>query len=182
MPIIKFNGPNDVTGTSTYIGCVVSTRVSIDRVMSDIYADVYHAIVWDEETNSFLDITTHSAFELDSRRARIELDASPELAAKYVAHLKELQQARDSARAMQLAVERQKREKLEHDRPTLNKEMVVVRGSGPYAGLVGARGIVFWVRDGRVGLRTSDRKVGKTWADVVWTLERNVKNVVAYDG
>ena len=178
MPIIRVEGPeSNRVETVSYEGCVVAKFSTIKRVMSDIWADAFHAVVWDKTTGCWKTINTHTNFELDTRYARIIIDASPELQAKWAAHQAEEQKRRDEAvaeywrqRAVEHAVER-------HNAAVLGKEMVVVKG---HKVALGTKGIVFWVptfRDGRVGLRTSDRKVGKNWADVVWVAESNLCNV-----
>jgi hypothetical protein len=78
----------------------------------------------------------------------------------------------DIARRQKLA---NVRREAEHNRPVSGKRMIVFKGRKVP---LGTTGLVFWVRDGRVGLRTSDRKdnSGK-WADIVWVNESNLKNV-----
>jgi len=175
MPIIKYEGPeSNRVETVSYEGCVVATFTTIERVMSDIYADAYHAVVWDETSGCWKTIETHTNFELDSRRARIVIDASPELQAKYAAHQADERRRRDEAAAEYWRQRALERAKERHNAAVLGKEMVVVKGRKVAHG---TKGIVFWVRDGRVGLRTSDRKVNNNWADVVWVNESNLRNV-----
>jgi hypothetical protein len=179
MPIITIEGPkSNRVETVSYEGCVVATFVTDKRVMSDIYADAYHAVVWDAPSGCWKTIETHTAFECDSRYARIIIDASPELQAQWVAHQVAEQKQRDEARAaywhrrvLEQAMER-------HNAAVIGKEMVVAKGRKV---TIRTKGIVFWVRNGRVGLRTSDRKVNNNWADVVWVNESNLRNVQPFE-
>lgn len=165
--------------TKSYEGCVVAKFVQCNRVMSDIYADEYFAIAWNEAKGTWDTIQYSSCFELDPIRGSATVDATPEIMDRYLAKLeneKRLREEADTARREQI---RLIQAKIAHNTPTIGKEMVVAKGRKVAKG---TKGIVFWVRDGRVGLRTSDRKEGKNWADVVWVTASNLESTTPFEG
>jgi hypothetical protein len=184
MPITTWKVPHDADyrwhpreedKTTTYVGCVVATYTDVKRVMSDIYSDVYYAIVWDEAEATFKHVQYSSAFECDARRGVATVDADAGMLLRHKAKLRAEAKRRedeDLARRQKLA---NVRREAEHNRPVSGKRMIVFKGRKVP---LGTTGLVFWVRDGRIGLRTSDRKdnSGK-WADIVWVNESNLKNV-----
>ena len=182
MPITTWKVPHDAgyswrpseeDKTTTYVGCVVATYTDVKRVMSDIYADVYYAIVWDVASNSFKHVEYASAFELQSRQGTAIVDASPTLAAQWTAEKKRVADERELARAAAARTALQAHLEKMHNMPTAGKRMVVCRGRKV---AIGTSGVVFWLRDGRVGLRTSDRKDARgKWMDIVWVNASNLK-------
>jgi hypothetical protein len=153
--------------STRFEGLVLKEWVQEDRVMSDVYANCTYILVWDEEKDEPRSIRVQAHFECDPTRARIEVDATPEVVAKWEAH-----KARQSAiRRLQTArsevLRDRQRAESEHHNPVKGKVMVVKRSWKEVKR--GMEGEVFWVRGNRVGLRTSDAKNDKgNWADVIW--------------
>lgn len=130
--------------------------------MSDIYATEYYAIVWDEKEQAPVDIPFSSSFELVTECGTAEVDADEATLAAY--------RAWEAAKAE--AREKQGRERLvqrlisKHSSAALGTEVIVLKGRKVPKGTIGT---VFWLKNGRAGVRTSDRKDARgRWVDVVW--------------
>lgn len=161
-----------------YEGLVLETSYKIKRVMSDIYADIYFAVVWNPDTQAPETVETHSAFELDRRRAIVKVDATPEVRAAYKAY-REAETKRFEAQEARRALENLVQNEFKrHCEPQVGQTVVVTRGRKVKKG---TNGVIFWMKNGRAGVRTSDRKDTKgQWADVVWVNVAYLTNMAPF--
>lgn len=228
------------TGAVTYEGLVLAISTSEERIMSDVYATVTYALVWDAVAGKPTTVTLYNS-EFGGL-SEAEVDATPEVRAAYETYqAEESRKATEAARAYRNE-EAQKALLV----PCIGHTARVVRGrkvplgtegmvvwvdnveyvsrigiedaagmihytaitnaertdSAPRAGetwfdarcrrqleerlYIGARvrvlsgtakgavGILFFCRDGRVGIRYSDRKEGHKYVDVAWSDENRV--------
>jgi hypothetical protein len=163
----KIYGENGVK--VIYEGAVLEVFGEDYRVMSDIWTMATFARVWSDEKGSSVRVLVNANFELDTSEGHAEVDATPERVALYAAEVAAREEALDNRRQ----AEARSRRIQEHNRPDMGKTMVVHRGRTHK----GEIGIVFWLRDGRVGLRTSDAKSGPGWQDVIWVNAANLRNI-----
>ena len=150
------NWPIKVAGPprTEHIGRVARLWRRDKRVMSDIYADAFlAAIVADDGSETVVEYGTN--FELDMRNTSAEIDITPELQIKHEAWKAEQKRIRDEAEAARWKAAREAAEEAERNRPVRGKRMRVVRGRKVPKG---TEGVVFWVRDGRVGLDVTGKK------------------------
>ena len=172
---------NRKTGTVTHEGLVLEAGLcQCDRVMSDIYADQWYALVWDPEKGEPRKVLTASSFELSTVSCTAEVDATPEVRAAYEGRLARLEAAQKVANEARCRAAAEQHARELHDAPTDGKRMLVVRSWK--AVRRGTEGEVFWVRGNRVGLRTSDRKEDGRWADVVWCQASQLRNAEPFSG
>jgi len=73
-------------GKVLYEGAVISTYTACERVMSDIYADVAYAIVWDEDWSCVKTINYAYYFELADNNGIAVVDATDESLASAAAY------------------------------------------------------------------------------------------------
>lgn len=161
---------------TTHEGLVLGTFTQVDRVMSDIYADQYYALVWDPEAGRAKGLLIGSSFEcFCGPWGHAEVDATPEARATHEANLKAKAEA---ARAVEQA-RREAREKArleaEARRPDKGRWVRVVRGRAVPKGLEGR---CFWMGATRWGYRVGIQ-VGENEGEVVWTAAGNVEAVPA---
>lgn len=154
-----------------FIGCVVLVRTRCERIMSDVWADVTTAVVWDSEIRSFREAhVSTDGFNGHWSAAVVTVDGTPEVFEYYEAYL--------HGEAVRMRLEQYDREverqRVEAATIRTGKKVRVVRGRKIPQG---TEGIVFYQKDGRwgtqLGIRTSDRKEGRNWADAVWVAETN---------
>jgi hypothetical protein len=69
-------------GRVEYEGAVISTRIKCERVMSDIYADVGYATVWDEAVGAVKEFGYAYYFELACNNGYAVVDATEDATAK----------------------------------------------------------------------------------------------------
>lgn len=151
-----------------FAGCVVKTFVQEERVMSDVYADVGRAVVYNVEKDAFETVYVRAYFELDRGGREALVDATPEVKALYEAHL-----AVQEAEAKLNEAKRYRARSLEAMKtPMKGRTIKVVKGRKVPVGTVGT---CFYVGQGdygmRVGLKTA---AGET----LWTAASNVEAVV----
>lgn len=150
--------------------------VKVERVMSNIYLDETYCTVFNPTTGMDEDVYIGSCFEcFQGPYGHAIIDITSENAA--------LRDAAMSARAEILrkeyearcAREAEKRRVQEHDAPKIGKRMKVVRGRNVDPG---TEGVVFWLKDGRVGLDTTGNKdaTGRR-TDVAWVDAAHLVNV-----
>lgn len=121
------------------------------RAMSDVYTVATFASVWDDVLNKPKVILVNANFELDTNDGRAEVDATAETLEKFEAYTARLERQAQALRdAARLA-----REEEERNRPVVGKRMIVVKGRKVPQG---TQGVVFYVRDGRVGLDVTGKK------------------------
>jgi hypothetical protein len=149
-------------------GLVVRDRyVQVERVMSDIYSDETYSIVFNPTTGEDEKVHIGSCFELfQGPWGHAVEDLSPENVALRNAALNaraEQQRKEYEARCAREAEEARVRE---HDAPKIGKRMKVVRGRKVAPG---TEGVVFWLKDGRVGLDlTGNKDATGRRIDVAW--------------
>jgi hypothetical protein len=140
------------------------------RVMSDIYSDETFVSVIDPDTLALTEVHLGGAFECNTRSGYAIPDLAPELQARLDAKIT----ADAEAHRITEAVEAERRRLAEIDRvvkePKMGRKVKVVRGRKVKPG---TEGVVFWRRDGRVGLALSDRRDPNTGRnlDVAWVDE-----------
>lgn len=155
-----------------YEGCVVRLFSKEERIMSDVWAYVDYAIVWDATEEKFLTIVTgNSEFSGGFQAAVKKIDATSEVFEYYEAYLCGIQFRtaeghNDSAYARELEIRRT---------ITKGKTVRVNRGRKVPQG---TQGVVFWMKDDRwgtrLGIATSDRKNDRGYhADVTWVAASN---------
>lgn len=107
-------------------------------------------------------------FELDTNDGRAEVDADEATLKKFAAWTKKCED-----HAAELQAEAQRRiEETKRNTPVVGKRMVVTKGRKVK---IGTQGVVFWVRDGRVGLDVTGKKnaLGHV-VDPVWVASQNL--------
>jgi len=127
--------------------------------------------VWDSEIQSFREAhVSTDGFNGHWSSAVVTVDGTPEVFEYYEAYL------RGEFVRMTLAQFDREVEYRRVEAATIRvgKTVQVVRGRKIPQG---TRGIVFYQKEGRwgtqLGIRTSDRKEGRNWADAVWVAETN---------
>lgn len=162
----------EITESGAYInvktshqGCVVRVYTDDYRAMSDIYTTAKFADIWCTETSSvryryMFDSGLHPE-DPKHGDANVDINEGPHRAA-YAAYLEKV----EAARQRKIEDERAAAEAQLLHRPEKGKRMVVVRGRKVKPGTVG---VVFWIRDGRVGLDVTGERDTKGYVkDPVW--------------
>lgn len=159
------------------VGRVVGTVVRVERIMSDVWADVTYAVVWDGEDGFYETSVYNSEFGavgLDELGFHIlEVDAPDGIKAYYECWkaMKE-EEARVAAEKARVAREAERAAAAAKE-PRKGRKIKVVRGRKVPVGTVGE---CIWVGHGdyglRVGLKTTD-------GTVHWTAAKNVEAVAA---
>jgi len=176
MAITWTNKDGDVIKVS-HEGLVLKARkCECVRVMSDIYSDEFYAVVWDSEKGDTVDVHIGSCFELfDGPWGMAVEDATPEVKEAYLGMLIEKQRRRDE----QVSREAEEARRREWNRPRHGMRMRVVKGRKVPQG---TEGIVFWVRDGRVGLALDESRDAKgRYANVAWVDGSYLENTAPFD-
>ena len=158
----------------THEGLVlVASETRCVRVMSDIYSDETYARVWNPEKGEAEWVHINSCFELFAGpRGLAVVDATPETL-KAWDDLK-AEQKRQRQYEERLVTEHYRKQAW--DSPERGKQMRVVRGRKIPKG---TEGIVFWVREGRVGLALDDqRDLQGHYTNVVWIDGQNLENIL----
>jgi hypothetical protein len=136
--------------------------------MSDVWASVGYATVWDAAEGKFLvRVVSNSEFSGHYNSTIVTIDATPEVLELWAVA------ERGKAYAERLRAEEQAYWADFQRKATIaiGKRVRVVRGRKIP---VGTEGTVFWLRDGRIGARTSDRRDARgQWTDVAWVDARN---------
>jgi hypothetical protein len=176
---IKYFGDKRHEARVEYVGCVLSTRTKVERVMSDIYADCYYATVWDDAACKVVERMTNSAFECYMDPATAEVDATDEVKEKVKAYYEGRAYAAKIAHA-EAAIEKaalvakrkaaaekkkvevaKKRAAVEKKAPKVGDEVIVTRGNNDTP--KGTEGMVCWAgwsknhdASWRIGFDTED--------------------------
>ena len=160
MPI--FFRMADVVTHETYQGRVVAVESRIERVMSDIYADVGVAVVINDD-GSFTRIGLGAQFELNPDYQTALVDASAMECQAYSKFLADQQAARELARSEDHAMQMVKTIKI-------GSRIIVTRGRKVPKGTVG---VVLFLTNGSYGTRVGFTSEGQT--DTLWTNLSNVE-------
>jgi len=160
---------------ATYSGCVVGLRTEhCVRVMSDVWANMFYAVVWD---GSKLKDVHYGDSEFGTN-ANVEIDATPEVLDLAHAWKEERHKKNLEAEALRKIEETKEREaekvrvaKAQVLEVAKGKRVRTVASRGKNAPPLGTEGVVFWsgfssFGTSRVGLKTDD---GTTW----WTTAGN---------
>lgn len=159
------------TGTieTTHAGAVIRHYTREVRAMSDVYCDATFALIWDVEKREAREISVVYHFECDSRVIVSIEDDAPDGVREFLAQRNARINVHDWIRARRAA---------ELDAHNYIRNGMSVRSTYKRGKNKGVEGVVFWMRDGRAGVRTSDRKDGKNWADVAWVDAGRLENAV----
>lgn len=180
----KYEHP--ATGSISHEGCVVEMFSRTEQIMSDVWAQVYYAVVWDLELERPVRIWTHTEGEHGGFYRKANIDASKEINQAYLAWSegesvgKVFADRLDQYDTEQMLMDSQRRQSC----PKGRKVEVFKGRKVP----VGTSGTVFWSgvdNFGRVklGLFTSERRDSKgRYADVVWVAADNCRPVNHLDG
>lgn len=155
-------------GDISHVGLVI--RIWTDpsvRIMSDVWAPIVYATVWDEERQETTEYTLELHDSCGGVYASAEVDATPEVLVKYEAYKarKELDR-QESARLKEI-----ERFEIEHNKVERGKRMMVTRGRKVAKGTTGK---VFWLGvdhwgNTKAGLALSDERDSRgRYSDVVW--------------
>lgn len=159
----------------THEGRVIKVYQRDYRAMSDVYTFAVFALV-QEDDGSFKEHMVNANFECDNSGSFAREDASPELLAAYQAHLDAVEAAR-----VQRIRDWEARESRDRARvAAVSKRGTRVRfvAACRPKRLSGVEGEVFWSRDGRIGVATSDRRDARGHhLDVEWTSAKNLEVV-----
>lgn len=147
---------------TTYVGCVIDTYTRVERVMSDIYADVSYATVWDRAAQRTRSVHLKAWFELtDHVDVDVEVDLSEEVKAEMRA-VAEQAEARAAEAEAKAAQEREAKRQAE---PRKGVKVVVVK-SAKGLPAVGTEGQCIWTGTCRY---TGDPRMGmKVGGEVYW--------------
>ena len=157
----------------TYEGRVLAEKTTYSvRVMSDVWADLYHAVIWDDETDAPITVGLgNSEFGCD---VTAEVDADEETLAKYEVW-KEAERIRKEAEAEAHRVAEEKR-LAEEAEETAKRNALAVR-KGVKVRVVkgrkvakGTEGVCFWEGHGQYGPRIGLKEEDGT---VHWTATSN---------
>jgi hypothetical protein len=158
MPLVWDNG--DETHAGLVVGGPYTRCV---RVMSDIYSDENYAQVWNPNTKRVDEVHIGGAFELNTRRAQVVVDASTEVL-EAMAKQREAAAAVAAKAAVEAEVAAAKAEVLT---PRMGCEVQVVAGKKVPKG---TKGVMVWQNDPkaptRIGIDGADGV--RHWVDLRW--------------
>lgn len=152
---------------TSHEGLVVGGNfTTVQRVMSDIYADVSYCTVWNPTTQRAESLYLGAHFELCAEHGTSTVDAPAEILAEVARQDTEAKAQAQAAQEARWSAEAKAREEAALNAPEYGKVMVVTKGRKTPIGTVGK---VFWMRDGRVGLALDDTKDARgRSANVAW--------------
>lgn len=158
MPLVWDNGDESHAGLvvgGPYTRCV--------RVMSDIYSDENYAQVWNPDTKRVDEVHIGGAFELNTRRAQVVVDATPEVL-EAMAKQREEASAVSAKAAAAAEVVAAKAEVLA---PRKGRTVQVVGGRKVPRG---TKGVMFWQNDAKSPTRIGMKDANDTthWVDIRW--------------
>jgi len=169
-----------------YANCVLKKEVDQSyRVMSDIWATADWALVWDDTENApkKVLVNVYDMNPSDWKPAKIEVDATEEVRAKYLKWREEVEfrSLVDRAKDAALAIEKGCVAKVVRGRNgqgTVGKVVVVMNatyGMGWRASV--ERKLAIATSDVKVKKPLRNGKVAEVYKDVVWVWARNVTRV-----
>lgn len=183
-------GITEKDGTVRYSDRVVAIKTDYNvRIMSDVWSDETYATVYAPETMG----TRHTEYgpiqqtvwhtvhigssEFSSCHRATKIDAPSELIEEYNKHLAEIELKAQQARDEYAAKERANRIKQALERVEKGRIVEVYKGRKVKIGL---KGEIFWIGfdsfgKEKLGIKTSDRKEGGKWLDVVWVASSNCR-------
>lgn len=159
-----------------FAGRVLRVYQQVDRIMSDVWETGTYAEVWNDETQAVESFYVGGYSNGGSYYSKAEADAGEEIQAKAAAW--------KAAKEAKAAAERAEREaELEARTFRSGKRVKVARGRKIP---IGTEGVIFWMGvdnwgKQKLGIATSDRKVGGKFADVQWVAASNCDIVRAQE-
>ena len=158
---------SDGNAWETHAGLVLGSTTRCTRVMSDIWSDEQYAQVWNPEHARVDEVHVGGAFELNTRHAKVVVDAPPEVRAEVEARSAEACREAEAMLAADIAQREEARAKREVLAPLKGRTVAVVGGRKVKKGTTGA---VFWTdsptNPARVGVKDAS---GTThWVDARW--------------
>jgi hypothetical protein len=171
MPLLWMDNNGD--RWDTHHGLVVSgPHTRCVRVMSDIYSDEQYAQVWNPEHARVDEVHVGGAFELNTRHAKVVVDAPPEVFAFISAQQAETTRKAEETRKAEARKAEEDRAKREVLAPTKGRTVVVVGGRKVKKG---TKGTVFWTdsptNPARVGIKDANDTthwVAARWCETVY--------------
>jgi hypothetical protein len=157
MPIFMRDPESDEL-KAHHVGRVAKVFNADYRAMSDVYTWAMYATYLTEDLSEAKTIMVNANFECDQSRSYAVVDITPEN--QLIMQVVEYDRAQ-KLKAAEEAVNRKVIERCreaERNRPIFGKRMKVVKGRTVKPGTVG---VVFWARDGRVGLDVTGRRDGQ---------------------
>ena len=165
MPLLWKDNAGNVW--ETHAGLVIGSTTRCVRVMSDIYSDEQYAHVWNPEHARVDEVHVGGAFELNTRHAKVVVDAPPEVFAFVQRQHAEAALRADEQRKTEAAQVEEARAKREILAPLKGRTVVVVGGRKVKKG---TKGTVFWTdsptNPARVGMK--DASEVTHWVDARW--------------
>jgi hypothetical protein len=165
MPLLWKDNAGNVW--ETHAGLVIGSTTRCVRVMSDIYSDETYAQVWNPEHARVDEVHVGGAFELNTRHAKVVVDAPPEVFAFIQGQRAEAALRADEQRKTEAAQVEEARAKREILAPLKGRTVVVVGGRKVKKG---TKGTVFWTdsptNPARVGMK--DANDATHWVDARW--------------
>jgi len=171
---------------TSYVGQVISTFSKVERIMSDVWDDVFYAVVAEVGQLGYVFKTIRLGCS-EFGYSYAVVDAPEHAKAAYAAYLVKCEQDRQAAESARL---REQNARIEAARrvelaraAALPKhgDLVVVsvdrRCRNPQVQAAnGCIGKVFWVRDGRFGVTLSDERDARgNFTKVVWCNEKQIR-------
>ena len=158
-------------GKTTHKGLVVFGRTkSVQRVMSDIYSDVWTCTVWCPKERIHKSVTVNMAFELFQNTGSETVDIlNGEYSEEYKSWQKEMEEKRVLA---EIRKEEERKKKIVEDakekslRPMHGRKCRTVRGRKVK---IGTEGEIFYLRQTewgvKIGFKDSDGEAHWTWVE-----------------
>ncbi len=159
---------DDGTIEAAFTGCVVATFIREERVMSDVYANVTYAVVFNAEKNTFENVQVRAHFELDSGTRSVEIDASADIKAMYDLH-QEIQESESKLNQMKRRFASQI---VAVKAPVAGRTVKVIKGRKVPVGTIGRCACVI---PGDYGMRV---KIEEANGNIHWTAASNCEAIV----
>jgi hypothetical protein len=151
-----------------FAGCVVQLNTREERVMSDVYANVTRAIVYNAAEDKFEEVYVRAHFELDSGNTTATVDASRAVMAVYEAE----QAVKEATEKLNEAKRYRARELAALKTPAPGRVVKVVKGRKVPVGTVGE---CTRMMEGHYGMRIQIRTLDGT---THWTSASNCEAVI----
>jgi acetyl-CoA carboxylase carboxyltransferase component len=159
---------DDGTIEAAFTGCVVQTFFREERVMSDVYANVTYAVVFNAEKSTFEEVYVRAHFELDSGKRSATVDASDDIKSMYDLH----QAIKESESKLSEMKHRFASQVVAVKAPAMGRTVKVVKGRKVPVGTVGR---CEWIGHGEYGMRI---KIQEASGAIHWTAASNCEAIV----
>lgn len=190
-PHVRINSDGSISGfdsdfwyikedAETHEGLVVGRETDpYVRIMSDVWADLYYALVWNPDLEKVERVPVgDSEFAGGTQEYQVVVDAPADIMIAFEAWKAGRAKGKALRERMSEYDAREQRTQEERQTPRRGKTVRVIKGRKLP---LGTEGLVFWVGGDRfgntkLGIATSDRKDSRGfWADVKWTYAQNVE-------